>query len=63
MNYSMVKKAEEIEAQKEKFILDKSNFEMPLIIGGLDVLAFHSKYWGDKDFNKRLNLYKFRPYK
>tara|TARA_B100000427_G_scaffold227989_1_gene191382 strand:- start:66 stop:1820 length:1755 start_codon:yes stop_codon:yes gene_type:complete len=49
--YSMVKKVEEIDDKKVKFyFLDKSNFEMPLIIGLMPVL--HSKYWGDKDFTK-----------
>ena len=49
--YSMVEKVEEIDNKKVKFyFLDKSNFEMPLIIGLMPIL--HSKYWEDKDFTK-----------
>lgn len=49
--YSMVKKVEEIGVKRVKFYFsDKSNFEMPLIIGLMPI--FHSKYWKNRDFTK-----------
>jgi len=49
--YSMVKKVEEITSKKVKFYFsDKSNFEMPLIMGLMPI--FSSQYWENKDFTK-----------